>query len=121
MQATAGTVGGLGLEPLRRGRAVAEELGLPLLVHIGETFTGISPLPVEEIVDLLRPRDIVTHMYTAQPGGVLDANGRLQPAVREARERGVRFDIGHGATTSTSRSPSACSTRTSPLTPWPPT
>ena len=97
MMATAGTVGGLGLEPLRRGRAVAEELGLPLLVHIGESFTGSSPLPVEEVVDLLRPRDTVTHMYTAQPGGVLDANQRLQPAVRAARERGVRFDIGHGA------------------------
>ena len=46
MMATSGTVGGLGLEPLRRGRAIADELGLPLLVHIGESFTPSPPLPV---------------------------------------------------------------------------
>jgi dihydroorotase len=97
MMATSGTVGPLGLEPLRRGRAVADEVGLPLLVHIGESFTSGEPLNVQDVVELLRPDDTVTHMYTAQPGGVLDANNRLQPAVREARDRGVRFDIGHGA------------------------
>ncbi len=96
MMATAGTVGPLGMEPLRRGRALADELGLPLLVHIGESFTANAPLPVDQVVDLLRPRDTVTHMYTAQPGGVLDANNRLNSAVREARDRGVRFDVGHG-------------------------
>ena len=97
MMAMTTTVGGLGMEPLRRGRAVADELGLPLLVHIGESHAHNAPLPIDAVVDLLRPGDTVTHMYTAHPGGVLDNAPHLPPAVREARDRGVRFDIGHGA------------------------
>ncbi len=97
MHAIRSCVGSLGMEPLRRGRALADELGTRLMVHVGETWSDEPTLPIGEIVELLRPGDIVTHMYTGQRGGLLDANGRLYPVVREARDRGVRFDLGHGS------------------------
>jgi dihydroorotase len=96
MLATANTVGALGFEPLRRGRALAEELRLPLVVHVGESWSDEPALPIARVVELLRPGDTLTHLYTSQRGGVLDGDGRLDPAVREARARGVRFDVGHG-------------------------
>jgi dihydroorotase len=97
LNAMTSAVGDLGLEPLRRGMRIADEVGVPVLVHIGETARRDLPgLPVTPIVEMLRPGDTITHMYTAAQGGLLDANKHLFPAVREARDRGVRFDIGHG-------------------------
>jgi dihydroorotase len=45
---------------------------------------------------LLEPGDIVTHLFTANPGGVLDPNGKLVPETREALDRGVWLDSAHG-------------------------
>ena len=85
------------LEALRRARAAADpltdRLNVPIMVHVGNTA---SPLPA--ILALLRPGDIVTHMYAPAPHGMLDDNGRVLPEVREARRRGVRFDFGRGRT-----------------------
>jgi dihydroorotase len=78
-------------EPLlKRSVALAEQAGLPLMVHIGETE---EPLPA--VLDHLRAGDIVAHCYTGKPHGILDGDTVL-PAVREARERGVLFDSAHG-------------------------
>jgi dihydroorotase len=63
-----------------------------VMIHIGDT---VSPLP--SILELLRPGDIVTHMY-APTQGILDAQGRVIPEVRAARRRGVLFDFGNGRT-----------------------
>lgn len=81
----ADTVGGNGLEPLRRGLAAAQESGVPVMVHI-----GTAPPAVEDVLDLLRAGDVVTHCASAfaRP---------LGPAARAAHERGVRFDVGHGS------------------------
>jgi dihydroorotase len=61
------------------------------MIHIGDTR---SPLP--DILKLLREGDIVTHVYSPQPNGILDSNGRVLPQVRDARKRGILFDIGNG-------------------------
>jgi dihydroorotase len=81
------------LEALRRARQVADPLKVPIMVHVGQTA---SPLPA--ILALLRPGDIVTHVYSPPPHGIMDDNGRVLPQVREARKRGVLFDIGNGRT-----------------------
>jgi len=85
-------VGGQDLEVLRRARQAADAARLPLMTHIGG---GASPL--ERTLELMRPGDIVTHALHGRSGQILDANGRLLPAVAEAQKRGVVMDIGHGS------------------------
>jgi len=79
------------LDGVRRAHEITRPFGIPLMVHIGDTR---SPLP--DILALLRPGDIVTHVYAPNPHGILDDNGRVLPQVREARQRGILFDIGNG-------------------------
>lgn len=81
------------LDAIRRAHQVTVPLHRPLMVHIGQTA---SPLPA--ILALLRPGDIVTHMYAPPPNGMLDEGGRVLPEVREARRRGILFDVGNGRT-----------------------
>lgn len=47
------------------------------------------------VTEHLRPGDISTHMYRG-PVPYLDANGKLLDYLKRARERGVKFDVGHG-------------------------
>ncbi|HXG51625.1 MAG TPA: amidohydrolase/deacetylase family metallohydrolase [candidate division Zixibacteria bacterium] len=83
-------VGDNGREALRLAIEAGESCRAPVMVHIGDTG-----LWIEEIVDTLRPGDIVTHCYTPQQPAIVDPAGRLRGAVRRARERGVIFDVGH--------------------------
>jgi dihydroorotase len=83
-------VGENGRDALRLALSAGDASGAPVMVHVGNT--GIS---MEEIVETLRPGDVVTHCYTPQQPSILDETGRLRAAVRNARERGVLFDVGH--------------------------
>lgn len=84
-------VGGAWRALLKTSLDVAAEVGLPLMVHIGETE---QPLPA--VLDLLRPGDIVSHCYTGKEHGILGSGGAILPEVLEARARGVLFDSAHG-------------------------
>lgn len=97
VHAISGAMGPLGLEPMRQARALCDQLDTRLMVHIGETWSQEPAKPVHQIVEFLRPGDILTHVYTAQRGGLLDGTNELHPAVKDARDRGVRFDLGHGS------------------------
>jgi dihydroorotase len=77
---------------LRLARQAAEQLGLPLMVHIVDMRRTIGWL-----LPHLGEGDIVTHCFHANEGGILNADGRLDPGVARARARGVLFDVGHGA------------------------
>jgi dihydroorotase len=79
------------LDGVRRAHEITQGFGIPLMVHIGDTH---SPLP--DILALLHPGDIVTHMYSPPPHGIMDDAGRVLPQVREARRRGILFDFGNG-------------------------
>jgi dihydroorotase len=97
IMATGGALGSQGLKPLARARKLGDSLNLPLLVHIGESWNKDSaPVHVGDVLKYLRAGDIITHMFTAHPGGLLDANGKLWPQVREATGSGVLMDVGHG-------------------------
>lgn len=50
----------------------------------------------ELILEKMRPGDIHTHVY-AQQFPLLDDQNKPQPFLFEARERGIIFDVGHGA------------------------
>jgi len=79
------------LEALRRAEEAAAPFGLPVMIHIGQSYS-----PMRAILPLLKRGDIVTHMYAPAPNGILDDQGRLFPDVTAARRRGVIFDFGNG-------------------------
>jgi dihydroorotase len=80
-------------EVLRRAQEVATAFNLPVMIHMGQT---LSPLP--RLMTLLKPGDIVTHMFAPPPNSIVDENGHILPEVMSARRRGVWFDVGNGQT-----------------------
>lgn len=85
------TTRGVGLEPLRLARKLADEVELPLMVHIGK-----GPPSLDEIFTLLRPDDILTHCFTGHDNRILEPDGRLRDFVRRAWDKGLVLDVGHG-------------------------
>jgi dihydroorotase len=79
-----------GLEPVRRAVAAGEAARVPVMVHIGGGPTGLG-----ELLDLMRPGDIITHCFTPAANGLVESGHLIEAAVT-ARERGVIFDVGHG-------------------------
>lgn len=86
----------LGMEMPRLAKRAARESGIKLMVHIGDTTKRYDPTVIRSLLPLLDDGDILTHYFTANPGGVLDANGKLVPEAREAASRGVWLDTAHG-------------------------
>ncbi len=85
-----------GMEMARLARRAARESGIKLMVHIGDTEKRYDPTVIRRLLPLLEEGDILTHYFTANPGGVLDGNGRLVPEAWEAAKTGVWFDTAHG-------------------------
>jgi len=78
-------------EVLKRAQEVASSFKLPVMIHMGQTM---SPLP--KLIALLKPGDIVTHMFAPPPNSIIDDSGHILPEVMAARHRGVWFDLGNG-------------------------
>ena len=86
----------MGMEMPKLARRAARESGIKLMVHIGDTAKRYDPAVIRKLLPMLDAGDILTHYFTANPGGVLDANGKLVPEAREAADRGVWLDTAHG-------------------------
>jgi dihydroorotase len=90
-----------GLEPLKRAIRACELSGVAgakIMCHIGGVQT---PELMSDILDTLRPKDILTHCYSGAPNIAgkftnIVQDGRILPAALEAKRRGVHFDVGHG-------------------------
>src|SRR5579883_3051293 len=90
-----------GIEPLKRAIEACERSGVKgskVMCHIG----GVATVQLmSDILNLLRPGDILTHAYSGFPNlagqqtNILQ-NGKILPAAIEAKKRGVAFDVGHG-------------------------
>ena len=76
---------------LKIARELCDQFKLPLMAHI-----SFAPPETQEVMDLMRPGDVVTHCYNGHTLNIVDENGKIKPGVREARARGVLFDLGHG-------------------------
>lgn len=87
-----GASGTSGLAPLDMALEVSEHLGIPVMAHLDH-----PPPYRSEVMPRLRRGDILTHCYRPFPNAPITGDGRVQDDVRAARERGVIFDIGHGA------------------------
>jgi dihydroorotase len=69
-----------------------------MMVHIGGVETTEL---MSSILDLLRPGDVLTHVYSGAPNIAgaftnIVRDGKLLPAALAAKQRGVIFDVGHG-------------------------
>jgi dihydroorotase len=84
-------VGKNDVEVLRRTQQVVEPLGLPVMIHMGQSASSLR-----ELLPILKPGDIVTHMFAPPPNAIVDDAGRLFPEVLAARRRGIVFDVGNG-------------------------
>jgi dihydroorotase len=89
-----------GVEPLKRAIQACEMCGWParMMVHIGGVETAQL---MTDILDLLRPGDVLTHAYSGAPNMAgaftnIVQDGKLLPAALAAKQRGVIFDVGHG-------------------------
>ena len=78
------------IESLKRAIEVADSIDGFVMSHIGN-----CPVPVEELVAMMRPGDVVTHALHGIGDRIVNLEGVL-PGILEARARGVLFDIGHG-------------------------
>ena len=89
---TDSVVGQNGLEPLRRAIRAAEMAGkgVRVMCHI-----GAAPGNLADLLNLLRPGDVLTHAYSGAGNNTVQ-NGQLLPAARAAKQRGVIIDVGHG-------------------------
>lgn len=81
-------VGSLGLEPLRETVTLADELGVPVMVHCSN-----PPSKLADMLAILRRGDIITHAFQDKGYSLLDERGRIIKAAYEARDRGVLFDV----------------------------
>lgn len=86
-------VGKNGLTPLQLAKNIQQEnYPLPLMVHIGS-----APPQLDEILQVLAKGDIVTHCFNGKENGIMDPQShQIKPFIKEALEKGVIFDIGHG-------------------------
>jgi dihydroorotase len=79
--------------PVMAAKRLAVDLDLPLMVHIGE-----PPVYIDELVgNILDSGDIITHCFTGKVGNsVRSSPSRVIALYREAHEKGILLDIGHG-------------------------
>ena len=68
------------LRALALAREAADAVKLPLMVHIGGTYS-----PLKEILAMLKPGDVITHSFRGSDGGILDDKDRVLPEVRASR------------------------------------
>ena len=91
-----GAYGGFGTGAMRMAKGLAETVGRPLYIHIGEQQLQAGNDEANNIFRIADSGDIVTHVFHGNKYGVLDDDGRIMPVVREAARRGVLFDVGFG-------------------------
>ena len=77
-------------EVMCRGVEVAERAELPILFGMRRP----EDWPLEQQLNLLRSGDIVTYCFRSQPHCIIQG-GQVLPSIRDARSRGILFDVGH--------------------------
>ena len=82
--------------PVEQAVEASEMANVPVMVDFGGT---LPPLPLDSLLlHYLRPGDIFTHTFGHVPGRipVVNERGKVRDYVREAQQRGIIFDVGHG-------------------------
>ena len=80
-------------ESVDQALAAGTAADIPVMVDFGY-FLPERPFH-ELVLNRLRPGDMPTHAFRG-PVPWVDADGKLYDYLRQARERGIKFDVGHG-------------------------
>ena len=90
----------MGVEMVRLAKQAATEGGVRLMVHIGDRSIadgdGTEPTITRQLLPLLDEGDIITHLFSGNPGRIIDENGTVIREILEAQARGVFLDTAHG-------------------------
>ena len=89
-RASASVVGQMGIRPIEIAEEIAKEYQMSLTIHIGN-----YPPKLTDVLNLMRKDDICTHTFHGKEGGIL-RDGKIIDEALRARDRGVKFDVGHG-------------------------
>lgn len=90
-RASQSVVGEMGLTPIAEAARIAHEIKKPLMIHVGN-----YPPALTDVLKLVDEGDIITHAYHGKKGGILTEKDEIIQEAKDARARGVRFDVGHG-------------------------
>ena len=94
-----------GIDVMKQAAEIGAQADMPVYIHFGQLW----PLPAQgagdvdadtilaQVVPLLRSGDILAHPFTRHPGGFVDRSGKVHAIVREAIDRGLKIDVGHGS------------------------
>jgi dihydroorotase len=80
-------------EPVKLARKAADMAGgVPMMMHITD-----SPIPLPELIEPMKPGDIVTHCYHGRANGIMGQEKEfVLKEVVEAQRHGIVFDCAHG-------------------------
>jgi dihydroorotase len=68
---------------------------IPVMVDFGTNHPDTRPL-ADLLTKKLRPGDIYTHCFAGNRDELISETGKINPGMFAGRERGVKFDVGHG-------------------------
>lgn len=79
--------------PFDNALAAGKQSGVPLFVEC-----HLPQYSLEDQLSRMRPGDIITHSFekVSERMPIVDEQGRLRPFVKQAQQRGILFDVGHG-------------------------
>lgn len=91
---------GVGMRAVEAAKKVAAELGIPLVIHVGEHRPRETGDPLDDLsraaVSLLESGDIISHYLTDKAGGLILDDGTIYPELLAAAGRGVALDTCQG-------------------------
>jgi dihydroorotase len=94
-----------GLDVMKIASKIGRDADLPVYIHFGQLWPkpesgGLAVNPdsiFNQVIETLKPGDILAHPFSRHPGGFVEQNGKLHPLVHEAIARGLKVDVGHGS------------------------
>jgi dihydroorotase len=94
-----------GLDVMKIASKIGRDTALPVYIPFGQLWPKpeCGGMPVNpdsifnQVVETLKPGDILAHPFSRHPGGFVEKNGQLHPLVHEAVARGLKIDVGHGS------------------------
>lgn len=90
IRASRDVLGAYGMEPVKKAVRLAEHLGTRLFVHATDCLCAM-----EELAGMLRPGDVLCHIYHGDGNTVL-RDGAVTNALFRAQEQGLVLDVAQG-------------------------